>query len=59
MNYLMIYIKKSINCCSTVRPNRKGMPTDFGRKLRPKCGNTKTMVKGDLTAAAWKDKQDT
>jgi hypothetical protein len=24
---------KAINCCGTVRPNQKGMPGGFGRKL--------------------------
>jgi hypothetical protein len=41
---------RAINCCGTVRPNRKGMPRDFGRKLRPK--------RGDLTSVVWKDKQN-
>jgi hypothetical protein len=41
---------KAINCCGTVRPNQKAMPSDFGRKLRLKWGDIKTRVKGDLTA---------
>jgi hypothetical protein len=49
---------KAINCCGTVRPNRKGMPSDFGRKLRLKRGDIKTKVKGDLTAVIWKDKRN-
>jgi hypothetical protein len=39
---------KAISCCGTVRPNRKGMPRDFGTKLGLK--------RGDLTAIVWKDK---
>jgi sorbitol-specific phosphotransferase system component IIBC len=30
---------KVINCCGTVRPNRKGMPRDFGKTLKLKWGN--------------------
>jgi hypothetical protein len=46
---------KAINYCGTVRPNRKGMPSDFGRKLRLKQADTKTRVKDDLTAIVWKE----
>jgi hypothetical protein len=46
---------KGINCCGTVRPNKKGMPSDCGRKLRLRQGDIKTRVKGDLTAVTWKD----
>jgi hypothetical protein len=49
---------KAINCCGTVRSNQKGMPSDFGRKLRLKRGDKKTRVKGDLKAVVWKDKQN-
>jgi hypothetical protein len=49
---------KAIYCCGFVRPNRKGMPSDFGRKLILKRGDIKTRVKGDLTAVEWKDKQN-
>jgi hypothetical protein len=48
---------KAINCCGTVKPNRKVMPSDFGRKLRLKWGDIKIWVKGDLTALVWKDKR--
>jgi hypothetical protein len=47
---------KAINCCGTVRPNRKGMPRDFGTKLRLKRSDLKTRVRGDLTSIVWKDK---
>lgn len=40
---------KAINCCGTVKPNRKGMPSDFVKKLRLKRNDVKTGVKGDLT----------
>jgi hypothetical protein len=49
---------KAINCCGTVRPNQKGMPTAFGRKLKLKQSDIKTRVKGDLRAVVWKDKQN-
>jgi hypothetical protein len=49
---------KAINCCGTVRPNRKGMPRDFGTKLRLKRGDLKTRVRGDLTSIVWKDKRN-
>jgi hypothetical protein len=49
---------KAINCCGTVRPNRKGMPRDFGTKLRLKRGDLKTRVRGDFAAIVWKDKQN-
>jgi len=29
---------KTINCCGTVRPNRKGMPKNFGHKMKMKRG---------------------
>jgi hypothetical protein len=45
-----------MNCCGTVRPNQKGMPSEFGRKLRLKQGDIKTKVKGDLTTVVWKGK---
>jgi hypothetical protein len=47
---------KTINCCGTIRPNGKVMPSNFGRKLRLKWGDIKTRVKCDLAAAAWEDK---
>jgi hypothetical protein len=47
---------KALNCCHSVRPHRKVMPSDLGRRLILKWGNMKTKVKGDLTAVAWKDR---
>jgi hypothetical protein len=49
---------KVTNCCGSVRPNRKGMPSDFGRKFGLKWGHIKTRVKGDLTAIVRKDKRN-
>jgi hypothetical protein len=49
---------KAINCCGTVRPNQKGMPSDFGKKPRLKQGEIKIRVKGELTAIVWKDKRN-
>jgi hypothetical protein len=51
--------RKTINCCGSVRPNQKVMPSDFGRKLRLKQGDIKTEVKTDLAAVACKGKQYT
>jgi hypothetical protein len=39
---------KAINSCGTVRPNKKIMPSDLGRKLRLKWADVKTSMKGDL-----------
>jgi len=47
---------KTINCCGTVRPNRKGMPRNFGHKMKMKRGDLQIKVKGNLTAIVWKDK---
>jgi hypothetical protein len=49
---------KAINCYGTVRPNQKGMPSDFGMKLRLKWGDVKNRVKGDLTDVVWEDKRN-
>jgi hypothetical protein len=46
------------NCCATVRPNRKGMPKNFGHKMKLKRVYLKTKVKGNLTVIEWKDKQN-
>jgi hypothetical protein len=50
---------RKINCCGTVRPNRKDMPPDFGRKtLRLKKGDIRVRSRADLTALVWKDKRE-
>jgi hypothetical protein len=38
--------KSKINCCGTVRPNRKGVPQDLGYKRLK-------LKKGDMTAVVW------
>jgi hypothetical protein len=48
---------ETINCCGTVRPNRKGMPKNFGHTMKMKRSDVKTKVKGNLTATVWKDKR--
>jgi hypothetical protein len=49
---------KAINCCGTVRQNRRGMPTDFQKTLKLTRGDIKTRIRGDLTAVVWKDKRN-
>jgi hypothetical protein len=50
--------EKKINCCGTVRPNRKGMPWNLGQKnLTLKWGDIRVRTRGDLTALIWKDKR--
>jgi hypothetical protein len=50
--------KKKINCCGTVRPNRKGMPQDLGpKKMRLKQGDIHIRTRRDLTAVVWRDKR--
>ena len=48
---------KQINCCGTVRPNRKGMPQDLGPKRMTR-GDLQVRTRGDLTAILWRDKRD-
>jgi hypothetical protein len=51
--------KQKINCCGTVRPNRKGIPDDFRIKtLKLKQGDVRVRTSGDMTALVWKDKRD-
>jgi hypothetical protein len=40
---------KAINCCGTVRPNQKGMHSDFRRKVRLKWSDIKTRVKANVS----------
>jgi hypothetical protein len=49
---------KTVYCCGTVRPNRKGMPKNFGHKMKMKRVYLKTKVKSNLTAIEWKDKRN-
>jgi hypothetical protein len=47
--------KKTINCCGDVRPNKKGIPMVFGKKLKMRQAGIKTKVMDDLTAIVYKD----
>ena len=49
---------KTINSCGTVKQNRKGMPKNFGHKMKLKRNVLKTKVKSNLTAIVQKDKQN-
>ena len=40
---------KTINCCGTVRPNKKGMLKNFGNKIKLKRGDIKTKVTCNFT----------
>jgi hypothetical protein len=52
-------LRRKIRSCGTVRPNRKDMPSDFGpKKLKMTKGNIRVRIRGNLTALAWKDRQD-
>jgi hypothetical protein len=37
-------LTNTINCCGTVRTNKKGMPSDFEKKLKMKRGDTKVTI---------------
>jgi len=45
---------KQINCCGTVRSNRKGIPQDLGPKRMAR-GDLQVRNRGDLTAILWRD----
>jgi hypothetical protein len=49
---------KTTNCCGTVKPNRKGMPKNFGHTMKMNRSDLETKVKSNLTATVWKDKQN-
>jgi hypothetical protein len=44
---------KTVDCCGTVRPNRKLMRRNFGQKMILKWGDIKTGVRGYLTVLVW------
>jgi hypothetical protein len=46
---------KAMNSCGTVRPNRKGMPKNFGYKVNMKVGDLNIKLKGNSTTIVWKD----
>jgi hypothetical protein len=51
--------RRKINSCWKVWPDEKGMPPDFGPKtLKLKRGDVRVRIRGNLTALAWKDRQD-
>ena len=50
------FCNMTINCCGTLRPNRKGMPKNLDIQMRLKLGDKKTKVRRNLTATVWKDK---
>jgi hypothetical protein len=49
---------KTINCCGTIRQNRKGMLKNLGHKMKFKRGDLKTKGKGKWTDIVWKDKRN-
>ena len=50
---------KQIYCCGIVRPNRKGMPQDFGpKRMKLQWGDLQLRTRGALTAILWSDKRD-
>jgi hypothetical protein len=48
---------RKINCCSTVRLNRKDMPQEFRKTMKLTWGDLRTRVRGNPTAMIWKDKR--
>ena len=51
--------KRQIYCCSTVRPNRKGMPQDLKPKTtKLKKGDIRIRTRADLTTILRRDKRD-
>ena len=50
---------KIINCCRTVRNDRRGMPKDISsRAMKSKKGDIITRVRGNKSIVCWKDKCD-
>jgi hypothetical protein len=47
---------KKINCCGTVRPNRKGTLKNFRHKMKLKRGDPKLTMKSNFTVIIWKEK---
>jgi hypothetical protein len=47
---------EAMNRCGTVRPNRKGMPKNFGYKVNMKGGDLNIKLKGNSATIVWKDK---
>ena len=52
-------LRHKIHSCRTVQPNRKDKPSDFRtKKLKLTKGDVRVRTRGNLTALAWKDRQD-
>jgi len=50
---------RKINCCGTVRNDRRGMPKDISsRTIKAKKGDIITRVRGNQSIVRWKDKRD-
>jgi hypothetical protein len=50
---------RKINCCGTVRSDRRGMPKDISsRVIKSKKGDIITRVRGNQSIVRWKDKRD-
>jgi len=50
---------REINCCRTVRNDRRGMPKDISsRAIEAKKGDIITRVRGNQSIVRWKDKCD-
>jgi hypothetical protein len=47
---------QTIHCCGVVTPNRKGMPKNFGHKMKLKRGDLSTDMEGNLTAKVGKNR---
>src|SRR5215469_5043098 len=51
--------ERKINCCGTVRSDRRGMPKDISsRAMKTKKGDIITRVGGNQSIVRWKDKRD-
>jgi hypothetical protein len=51
--------KQNINCCGTIRPNRKGLPQNLlpqNKRLKP--GDIHSRTKDDMMAMVRRDKRD-
>jgi len=50
---------KKINCCGTVRNDKRGMPKDISSQaMKSKKGDIITRVRGNQSIVRWKDKRD-
>jgi len=56
-DFLMTLDRHKINSRGTLQPNRRGMPSDFGPKLKLKRGDVRVRTRGGLTALVWKDRR--